>query len=124
MTTRSEATQAARPLDLNLMVLWPKDRAPLRIKARCPICGAGLMLDAGAATELDDATGEWIATEIELDCESEPDIDSDEWKEWLRWHYRMPYEDWLPLEQRILIAVRRKYYFANTSTESIHDESR
>ena len=112
MTTRSEATQAARPLDRNVRALWPKDRAPLGIKARCPICGAGLTLDAGAGTELDEETGEWIATEIELDCESEPDIDSDEWEEWHRWHYRMPYVDWLPLEQRILNAVRRKYHFA------------
>lgn len=112
MTTRSEATTAARPLDRNARVLWPKERAPLKIEARCPICGAGLLLDAGAGTELDEATGEWIATEIDLSCESEPDIDSDEWDEWDEWHYRMPYVDWLPLEQRILSAVRRKYHFA------------
>ena len=112
MTTRSEATTAARPLDRIVRVLWPKERAPLKIKAPCPICGAGLLLDAGEGTELDNATGEWIATEINLECESEPDIDSGEWSEWFRWHYSMPYVDWLPIEQQILKAVRRKYHFA------------
>lgn len=92
-------------------VPWPKDRAPLRINARCPICGAGLLLDAGEATEFDDASGQWIATEINLECETEPDIDSDDWEEWHRGHYRAPYTDWLPLEQRILRAVRRMYHF-------------
>ena len=108
----NEAAGGASAVDRGVRVLWPKEHAPLRIKARCPICGAGLLLDAGKATELDEATGEWIATEINLDCESEPDIDSDEWDEWHRWHYGMPYVDWLPLEQRILRAVRRKYHFA------------
>lgn len=100
------------PVERRVRVPWPKDRAPLRIKARCPICGAGLLLNAGESTELDDATGEWIATEINLECESEPNIDSEEWDEWHRWHYRMPYVDWLPLEQIILNSVRRKYCFA------------
>lgn len=108
----NEADGGASVVDRGVRVPWPKEHAPLKIKARCPICGAGLLLDAGAGAELDEATGEWIATEIELDCESEPGIDSDEWDEWHRWHYRMPYVDWLPLEQRILSALRRRYHFA------------
>lgn len=110
--TTTKAAGGASAVDRGVRVLWPKERSPLRIKACCPICGAGLLLDAGEATELDESTGEWIATEINLDCESEPDIDSDEWDEWHRWHYSMPYVDWLPLEQRILMAVRRKFHFA------------
>lgn len=89
---------------------WPKECAPLRIKARCPICGAPLLLNAGEGCELIEG-GIWIATEVSLECESEPDIDSDEWDAWHRWHYSQPYTDWLPLEQRILRAVRRRFYF-------------
>lgn len=99
-------------LDAVVRVPWPEARDPLKIKARCPICDGALWLNAGEGLELDEATGQWIATEVNLDCENEPDIESDEWYEWHRWHYSMPYVDWLPLEQRILSAVRRKYYFA------------
>ena len=102
----------AGPLEASVRELWPKENAPMRIKERCPICGAGLLLDAGEGTELDERTGEWIATEVNVECESEPDIDSDEWDAWHRWHYSTPYVDWLPLEQMILRAVRASYYFA------------
>lgn len=120
--TRSEATTDERPLDRLVRadwqherktigrIPWPKERAPLRIKARCPICGAGLLLDAGESCELT-TDGAWIATEVDLQCENEPDIDNEEWDEWHRWHYSQPYTDWLPLEQRILRAVRRRFYF-------------
>ena len=66
-------------------------------------------MNAGEGLELVD--GQWLATEINLDCENEPDIESAEWDEWHKWHYSMPYVDWLPLELRILAAVRRKYYW-------------
>jgi len=67
-------------------------------------------LDAGEGCELT-TDGAWIATEVDLQCENEPDIDNEEWDEWHRWHYSQPYTDWLPLEQRILRAVRRRFYF-------------
>lgn len=90
---------------------WPTESAPLKISARCPICGDELLLNAGEGTELDEATGQWIATEVNLDCAGEPDIESDEWDEWHKWHYSTPYIDWLPLEQKVLKEVRIKYYF-------------
>lgn len=89
---------------------FPVNIAPFPISAKCPICGSKLLLDAGEACEQDD-NGEMIATEIQLHCTSEPDIDSPEWDEWHRIHYSTPYIDWLPLDQRILRAVRMKYYF-------------
>ena len=72
--TINEAAGGASAVDRGVRVLWPKEHAPLKIKARCPICGAGLLLNAGEAIELDGTTSEWIATEINLDCESEPDM--------------------------------------------------
>jgi hypothetical protein len=69
-----------------------------------------LLLNAGEGCE-QDANGEWIATEIQLHCTGEPDFSSPDWDDWHRWHYSMPYVDWLPLEQRLLRAVRKKYYF-------------
>ena len=89
---------------------WPADKAPLPITERCPICGAGLLLDAGESCEQIES-GEWIASEIRLDCETEPDIDSSEWPAWHRAHYGTPYIDWLPLEMRVLEDVRRRFCF-------------
>ncbi len=89
---------------------FPEHLAPIPIAAECPICGNPLLLNAGEGCE-QDANGEWIATEIELLCTSEPEFNSPDWDDWYRWHYSMPYVDWLPLEQRVLRAVRKKYFF-------------
>ncbi|MFQ6333224.1 DUF4031 domain-containing protein [Methylophilus sp. 3sh_L] len=91
-------------------IQFPEHLAPIPIAAECPICGKPLLLNAGEGCE-QDANGEWIATEIELLCTSEPEFNSPDWDDWYRWHYSMPYVDWLPLEQRVLRAVRKKYFF-------------
>lgn len=76
----------------------------------CPICDAPLSkIQARAWNQ--DADGTWFAAEIEVDCTTEPDIDSDEWEEWFAGHYQTPYIDWLPLEQQILLWMRREFRF-------------
>lgn len=100
------------PIEPVVRVLLPEEKLPLKLKApRCPICGGALFIAAVNGAEVDD-TGEWIATDIDIDCEKEPDIDSDEWENWHKWHYSMPYVDWLPIHQHILRAVRKRYYLA------------
>lgn len=89
---------------------FPEETAPIAIDDKCPICGSPLMLNAGECLERD-VNGEWIATEVQLDCTSEPDIKSPDWDEWYRGHYSTPYIDWLPLHQKVLKEVRQKYYF-------------
>lgn len=113
-TTHETASKApTRSVGVQRLVRapWPADKLPLRLKTPCPICGGGLLLSGVDACEQDD-NGDWIASEVTIDCETEPDIDSDEWEEWHNWHYRMPYVDWLQLELRVLKAVQRKFYFA------------
>lgn len=53
----------------------------------CPICGKSLSAQVMAWAQ--DAAGAWYATEVEIDCETEPDIEADEWDEWFANHYRM-----------------------------------
>jgi hypothetical protein len=73
----------------------------------CPICGSRVHL-----TDIE----EWGAEDGEIvqaafECETEPDIDSDEWREWHRGHYSMPYVDWLPWEVRVLEWLNRHYRY-------------
>lgn len=63
--------------------------------AVCPICHADLIID-----DIDEWSDSGRVTEcgLHIQCTSEPDIDTAEWKPWFDWHYRMPYVDWLPVE--------------------------
>ena len=69
----------------------------------CPICGKRLFVVGCDAWESE--TGEPV--ELSIECETEPDIDSDEWDPWFDTHYRMPYVHWLPIEEPI-----RKWFAA------------
>ena len=80
---------------------------PLALPQPCPICGKTVYL--AAVTEWGADDGEIITGEYE--CETEPDIDSDEWRDWHNGHYRMPYVDWLPWEYRMLDWLNKNYRY-------------
>ena len=86
---------------------------PLRLptdKLACPICGKTVVV-AGVqcwATE----TGEM--EEVEYDCETEPDLDSDEYEDWFHDHHEyMPYVYWLPYQERLLTWLNETYYMGS-----------
>lgn len=99
MESEAKTLPAKKPLDGKLPLLL--DRFP------CPICGAKVHLTAVIEWGCDD--GEIVHAEYE--CETEPDIDSDEWPGWHAHHYRMPYVDWLPWEVRMLKWLNRHYFY-------------
>jgi len=76
--------------------------------AVCPICKGKLYAQFDGWVEND---GEWQASSTSLDCENEPDIDSDEWWDWHRGHYSMPYVDWLPVEIKVTKWINENYVF-------------
>lgn len=77
---------------------------------RCPICGAVVHLTGVVEWGADD--GE--IRHVEHECDTEPDIDSDEWPDWYAGHWRdMPYLYWLPWEQRMLRWLNRHYYYCD-----------
>ena len=80
---------------------------PLVLPQPCPICGAKVILTVVIEWDADD--GEII--QVEYECETEPDIDSDEWSDWHRGHYAMPYVDWLPWEVAMLRWLNWHYYY-------------
>jgi hypothetical protein len=82
-------------------------KLPLTMPRPCPICGAKVYLTEVNEWGADD--GEIIG--VSFECETEPDIDSDEWPEWHANHYAMPYVDWLPYEQSGLSWLNRHYHY-------------
>lgn len=77
--------------------------------AVCPICGARLYADTEEWEE--DDYGMWRASNPKTTCAKEPDIDSRKWNEWHRWHYSMPYVDWLPVDMKVQKWMDRTYRF-------------
>lgn len=75
---------------------------------KCPYCGGNLVASVSAWTLQGDG---WIAETIEVECQSEPDLDSDEWDDWLEGHSDMPYVYWLPVVNTIEKAINLKYRF-------------
>jgi len=75
--------------------------------AVCPICKAKLFVYCEHWEEHPD--GAWIAASINMECETEPDIDSEDWNDWFSGHYSMPYVDWLPVEQKLLVWINKNY---------------
>lgn len=76
--------------------------------AVCPICSGELYAQFDAWVE---DGGQWKASEVHLDCENEPDIDSEDWPSWHAGHYSMPYVDWLPICYIVLEWVNKNYSF-------------
>ena len=76
--------------------------------AVCPICGGKLYAQFDNWFE---KNGQWKAQDVNIDCENEPDIDSDEWKDWHSGHYSMPYVDWLPVLHLVIDWVNKNYSF-------------
>lgn len=75
---------------------------------RCPICKAAIVADEVVEwNETDD--GSWEADTVKINCETEPDIDSDEWWPWHNRHWSMPYVYWLPLEEAVTKWVNERY---------------
>jgi hypothetical protein len=81
--------------------------------AVCPYCG--LKLTAQFTGWFEDTTG-YIADEVSLDCESEPDFDDDNYDDWLDGHSEMPYVYWLPACKKVESWVKKNYRFDLSDT--------
>lgn len=80
------------------------------IKPPCPYCGGKLTCTTSAWEQESD--GQWVATEIQMDCHNEPDIDSDGWWEWCHNHGEDDYaEAWHLLIERLLRQMKQRFRF-------------
>ncbi len=79
---------------------------------QCPICGAPVVVDdIDEWEENDDGTWQVSENGIQINCSTEPDIDSDDWDDWERKHWSMPYVEWLPLSMKVAKYVQENYRF-------------
>ena len=88
----------------------------------CPYCGGKLAASFTGWTEAGPSTssgepGGWIADEVSLDCETEPEIDSDEWDDWWSSHSEMPYVYMLPACQKVEAWLKEHYRFDLSDSE-------
>ena len=77
--------------------------------AVCPYCKAALEVHFDGFEQEEDGT--WSASEVESQCASEPDIDSDDWEGWELGHSYFPYVYQLPVHDKILSWVNSNYRF-------------
>lgn len=68
--------------------------------AVCPICGNGIWIEG--IDECSEMGDRWVPEQVSVTCETEPDIDGDDWQEWHRDHFSTPYIDWLPISTKVL----------------------
>lgn len=79
-------------------------------KPPCPYCGGKITFRASGWVE--EADGTWTATDGDIECSTEPDIDSRVWQEWSDNHGGYDWGDkWHQLQERIIAALRRKVRF-------------
>lgn len=92
------------------IVLVASDKE-FRIKSLCPYCGGKITASANAWEEDDE--GRFYATDLEIFCSNEPDIDDEEaWNNWDLEHGRGDgNEVWHQLHERIVRSMRAKVRF-------------
>lgn len=91
-----------------------EDDHVLKLKTPCPYCGGKLTARAEGWEEAE--KGLAIATELQLTCETEPDISRDRaWNNWWLTHGAVDHGDkWALLKERIakrLAAIGLRYRF-------------
>lgn len=79
--------------------------------ATCPYCNATVSAQCTAWSEDPDQPGRWEPETVEVECDSEPDTDGDDWPEWDARHSVMPYVHWLPMTEQVERWIRRGYRF-------------
>lgn len=73
----------------------------------CPYCGGKLSFSINGC-ELDEATG-WFATALDINCDTEPDIDGPDWEGWWADHSYDYCNKWHDLHERLVRSLRRTH---------------
>ena len=77
--------------------------------AVCPYCQTQITISPDGWVQNDD--GSWWCDSFTSWCETEPDIDSDEWDDWWETHNEMPYVYQLPVDEKIKSWMYKRFRF-------------
>ena len=80
-----------------------------KFKGLCPYCGGDLTYHCEGWEQDDDGT--WLADCMQSECSTEPDMDSEEWEDWMSQHSDMPYVNQLPVDERVKDWINKRYRF-------------
>lgn len=78
-------------------------------KPVCPYCGGKLTATANEWSQEPDGT--WVAETLDLSCDSEPDIDGDEWEGWWAGHSMDYCADWHAAHDKLTAYLKRTARF-------------
>ena len=102
----SDVRAPAFPLATGYRLLSATNDHKLKNPA-CPYCGGKLSFSINGC-ELDEATG-WFATDIDINCDTEPDIDGPDWEGWWADHSYDNCEKWHTLHERVVASLKRAH---------------
>lgn len=88
--------------------LVPEDKE-FKFKKLCPYCKGDLTYRCNGWEQ--DDNGLWMADSFDVDCSTEPDMESEEWEDWMQQHSEMPYVYQLPVDERVKDFINKKYRF-------------
>ena len=90
-----------------------RDEHEFVFEEHCPYCGADMTYVAQGWEKDKDEEGVWKASSLHGVCHNAPDIEDYEkkWQAWYNHHSDLPYEHWIPAEQKALEVINNKYRF-------------
>lgn len=92
-----------------VFILIPSDKT-FKFKKLCPYCKGDLTYTCNGWEE--DDYGDWISDgSFDVECSTMPDIESEEWDEWMEQHSDMPYVNQLPVDNAVKRYINKKYRF-------------
>lgn len=89
--------------------VFVKEDKEFKFKNLCPYCKGNLKYTANGWEE--DENGLWMADSFDMECSTEPDIESEEWNDWFYNHSDMPYVNQLPVDLKVKKYIQSKFRF-------------
>jgi hypothetical protein len=86
----------------------PEDKE-FKFKGLCPYCQGDLTYRCNGWEQ--DENGLWMADSFDMECSTEPDMESEEWEDWMDNHSDMPYVHQLPVDERVKASINKHYRF-------------
>jgi hypothetical protein len=80
-----------------------------RTVAVCPYCDGQLTVYFDGFDQQDDGT--WAAASLNVECETEPAVESKNWDDWFASHSDMPYVYQLPVDEEIKAWINKNFIF-------------
>lgn len=87
-----------------------------KLTRKCPYCGGPLRMSINGC-ELDEATG-WIATDLDINCDTEPDIDGPEWEGWWADHSHDFCHAWHDLHATLVATLKWTHRVSHDNTNA------